>query len=53
VQDGVNAGDAGILSGGTSIRRLVWFGLRLAGSVPVVVIGARWMLHPAVQAAVH
>jgi Peptidase M50B-like len=53
VQDGVNAGDAGILSGGTSIPRLVWFGLWLAGSVAAVVIGARWMLHPAVHAPVH
>jgi hypothetical protein len=53
VQDGVNAGDAGILSGGTSIPRLVWSGLWLAGSVAAVVIGARWMLHPAVHAPVH
>lgn len=31
---------------------LVWFGLWLAGSVAAVVIGTRWMLHPAVHAPV-
>jgi hypothetical protein len=52
LQDGADAGDAHILSGDTSIPRLVWFGLWLAGSVAAVVIGARWMLHPAVHAPV-
>lgn len=49
VQRGTNAGDAGILRDSTSIPRLVWFALWLAGTVTAVVIGARWMLHPAVH----
>jgi hypothetical protein len=49
VEDGVNAGDAVLLSGRTSIPRLVWFALWLAGTGAAVVIGARWMLHPAVR----
>ena len=49
LQRGANAGDAGILRGGTSIPRLVWFALWLAGTLAAVVIGARWMLHPAVR----
>jgi Peptidase M50B-like len=52
VEDGVNAGDAGILSGRTSIPRLVWFWLWVAGTAVAVVIGARWMLHPVVHAPV-
>jgi hypothetical protein len=49
VEDGLNADDAGSLSDSTSIPRLVWYGLWLAGTVAAVVIGARWMLHPAVH----
>ncbi len=48
VQRGVNASDAGLLRDRTSIPRLVWFALWLAGTLTAVVIGARWMLHPAV-----
>jgi Peptidase M50B-like len=49
VEDGINAGDAVLLRDSTSIPRLVWFALWLAGTVAAVVIGARWMLHPAVH----
>lgn len=49
LQRGIAAGDAGILRDHTSIPRLVWFVLWLAGTVAAVVIGARWMLHPAVH----
>jgi hypothetical protein len=49
VQRGANAGDADILRKSTSIPQLVWFALWLAGTVAAVVIGARWMLHPAVH----
>ena len=49
VEDGLKAGDAGILSGITSIPRFVWFALWVAGTGAAVVIGARWMLHPAVH----
>jgi hypothetical protein len=49
-QRGTEAGDAGILRDRTSIPRLVWFLLWLAGTATAVVIGARWMLHPAAQA---
>ena len=49
LQRGIAAGDAGILRDHTSIPRLVWFALWLAGTVAAVVIGARWMLHPAVH----
>jgi Peptidase M50B-like len=52
VDHGVNAGDARILSGSTSIPRLVFAALWLAGTVAAVVIGARWMLHPVVHAPV-
>jgi Peptidase M50B-like len=51
VQRNVNAGDAGILNDATSIPKLVWFGLWLAGTLAAVVIGARWMLHPVVSPA--
>jgi hypothetical protein len=46
LQHGVNAGDARRLNGRTSIPRLVWFLVWLAGTTAAVVIGARWMLHP-------
>jgi uncharacterized membrane protein len=49
IDHGTNAGDAGILSGSTGIPRLVFAALWLAGTVAAVVIGARWMLHPAVH----
>jgi Peptidase M50B-like len=49
VQRGANASDAEVLSDGTSIPRLVWFALWLAGTLAAVVIGAQWMLHPAVH----
>ena len=52
VEDGLNAGDADILSGRTSIPRFVWFWLWVAGTGAAVVIGARWMLHPAVHVPV-
>jgi len=52
VDHGVNAGDAGILNGSTSIPRLVFAALWLAGTVAAVLIGARWMLHPAVPVPV-
>jgi len=51
VQRNVNADDADVLKGGTSIPKLVWFVLWLAGTLAAVVIGARWMLHPAVHPA--
>jgi hypothetical protein len=49
VEDGVNADDAGSLSDSTSIPRLVWYVLWLAGTAAAVLIGAKWMLHPAVH----
>lgn len=49
VQRGIQAGDADLLKTQTSIPRLVWFALWLAGTLAAVVIGARWMLHPAVH----
>ena len=49
VQRGVGAGDAGILKDHTSIPRLVWFALWLAGTLAAVAIGAHWLLHPAVH----
>jgi hypothetical protein len=49
VQRGVAAGDAGLLKTQTSIPRLVWFALWLAGTLAAVVVGARWMLHPAIH----
>jgi hypothetical protein len=52
IDHGANAGDARILSGSTSIPRLVFAALWLAGTVAAVAIGARWMLHPAVHAPI-
>jgi hypothetical protein len=49
VQRGIAAGDAGLLKTKTSIPRLVWFALWLAGTLAAVVVGARWMLHPAIH----
>jgi Peptidase M50B-like len=49
LQVGANASDAGDLRDITSIPRLVWFLLWLAGTVAAVLIGAKWMLHPAVH----
>jgi hypothetical protein len=49
LQRGIQAGDADLLKTQTSIPRLVWFALWLAGTLAAVVIGARWMLHPAVH----
>jgi hypothetical protein len=49
VQRGIAAGDAGLLKAQTSIPRLVWFALWLAGTLAAVVVGARWMLHPAIH----
>ena len=48
LQRGAGASDAGLLKGLTGIPKLVWFALWLAGTLAAVVIGARWMLHPAV-----
>ena len=53
LQRGANAGDAGILSGRTAIPRIVWFALWLAGTLAAAVVGARWMLHPAVRLSSH
>jgi len=52
LQRGIQAGDAGLLKTQTSIPRLVWFALWLAGTLAAVVIGARWMLHPAVHPSI-
>ena len=49
IQRGANAGDAGILRDKTSIPGLIWAALWLAGTLAAVVVGARWMLHPAVH----
>jgi hypothetical protein len=49
VGHGANASDAGKLTDRTNIPRLIWSGLWLAGTLAAVVIGARWMLHPAVH----
>ncbi len=51
VQRNLGADDARVLKEGTSIPKLVWFALWLAGTLAAVVIGARWMLHPAVHPA--
>jgi hypothetical protein len=51
VQRNLGADDARVLNEGTSIPKLVWFALWLAGTLAAVVIGARWMLHPAVRPA--
>jgi hypothetical protein len=48
-QHGLNARDARILKDRTSIPRLIWVLLWLAGTLAAVAIGARWMLHPAVR----
>jgi Peptidase M50B-like len=52
IEHGAEAVDAGLLSDRTSIPRLVFAALWLAGTVAAVVIGARWMLHPAVHSPV-
>jgi len=49
IEHGANAGDAGLLRDRTSIPPLVWAALWLAGTAAAVVIGAKWMLHPAVH----
>jgi hypothetical protein len=49
VADGVGNGDADILNGRTHFPQLLWYGLWLAGTVAAVLIGAKWMLHPAVH----
>jgi hypothetical protein len=49
VEHGGNAADAAILRDSTSIPRLVWFALWLAGTLAAVVIGARWLLHPMIH----
>jgi Peptidase M50B-like len=49
VEHGANADDAGLLRDRTSIPRLVWFALWLAGTLAAVVIGARWLLHPMIH----
>jgi Peptidase M50B-like len=49
IADGANNGDADILNSRTSLPKLLWFGLWLVGTAAAVVIGARWMLHPAVH----
>lgn len=49
VQRNIDADDGGLLRDRTRIPRLVWFALWLAGTLAGVVIGARWMLHPAVH----
>jgi hypothetical protein len=51
VQRGANADDAGKLTKRTSIPRLVWSALWLAGTLAAAVVGARWMLHPMVHPA--
>jgi hypothetical protein len=52
VEDSLNAGDAGLLRDRAHIPRLVWCALWLAGTGAAVMIGARWMMHPAVHAPV-
>jgi Peptidase M50B-like len=49
VQVNLKADDGGLLRDRTSIPRLVWFVLWLAGTVTAVIIGARWMLYPAIH----
>jgi hypothetical protein len=44
-------GDADLLKGRTSIPQLLWFVLWLCGTLTAVVIGAHWMLFPAVHPA--
>jgi hypothetical protein len=49
IQRGVQAGDADLLRQRTSVPRLIWFALWLAGTLAAVVVGARWMLHPVIR----
>ena len=49
VQVNVGSEDGKILRKSMSIPQLVWFVLWLAGTVTAVVIGARWMLYPAIH----
>jgi hypothetical protein len=49
VEHGVYAADAGFLRNHTHIPSLVWFTLWLTGALAAVVIGAHWMLYPAIQ----
>jgi hypothetical protein len=51
VQRGANAADADLLRNRTSIPRLIWSALWLAGTLAAAVVGARWMLHPMVHPA--
>jgi hypothetical protein len=44
VAHGVNAGDAGILSGDTHIPRQIWALLWLVGTVLAVIIGGKWLI---------
>jgi len=46
-EDGINAGDAAQLRDSTRIPRMVWLALWLTGTLAAVIIGARWMVHPA------
>jgi Peptidase M50B-like len=46
LQYGVNAGDAGILSGRTGIPRLLWFLLWLAATVAAVAVGGKMLVMP-------
>ncbi|MBV9446050.1 MAG: M50 family metallopeptidase [Streptosporangiaceae bacterium] len=48
VEHGINAADSGLLKNDTSIPRVVWLMLWLVGTLAAVIIGARWMVHPAV-----
>ena len=43
---GVNAADAGILSGRTGIPRLLWFLLWLAATVAAVAVGGKMLVMP-------
>jgi hypothetical protein len=45
------AGDAGILKDGTGVPMDVWHVLWLCGTLTALVIGAHWMLYPAVHSA--
>lgn len=46
-QVGLSSGDGGILKERTGLPRLAWWALWMAGTLGALVIGARWMLHPA------
>jgi hypothetical protein len=50
-QRNTNADDADKLKGRTGVPKLVWFVLWLCGTLTAVVIGAHWMLFPAVHPA--